>query len=363
MSMIALLLAALAAPAPIAAPYDAWTFVPFPEARCAPGTSTGIGINPHKGSKRLLVYLRGGGICWNREGCVEKERSTYVLTGYGPKEFDGERTGQLAKPSYFARDDQKNLFHDWSWVYVPYCTGDLHMGARVHDYDGTRVHHVGFANMTAYLRRLVATFPDVEQVVLTGGSAGGFGSAWNFEQVRRAFAKAARGVQLIDDSGPYLPAPYFTRPLQVMLDDHYGASANVPGCGSCDPRMPGGGFDRIYAHLATTPGFRGSLVSSVQDFSIGGRLSETPGDSALVCPRQGPAAECRFFTEGLYRLADDLSHLRGPGQMKVFLVPGNGHVWMGAAPGRVVSAGVALSDFVRKQVTGDPSWQSVRPTP
>jgi hypothetical protein len=62
---------------------------------------------------------------------------------------------------------------DHSFVYVPYCTGDVHMGNATTDYGaGIVIEHRGYPNAVKALDHLVATFPDAEQLVVTGESAG-----------------------------------------------------------------------------------------------------------------------------------------------------------------------------------------------
>ena len=54
-----------------------------------------------------------------------------------------------------------NPFRDASYVFVPYCTGDLHAGSNVATYDvlGPRTFaHVGRRNVEALLPRLRATW-------------------------------------------------------------------------------------------------------------------------------------------------------------------------------------------------------------
>src|SRR5689334_20606686 len=67
----------LAPPAkPIDAPKNKWTFVPIEGAVCDDGTPTGIGVyltdNPN-----LLVFLMGGGACWNYSTCGVLNTSTH----------------------------------------------------------------------------------------------------------------------------------------------------------------------------------------------------------------------------------------------------------------------------------------------
>ena len=47
--------------AAIDAPAETWTWVPFPDAYCANGETTGIAVNLTGRSDRVVLYLEGGG--------------------------------------------------------------------------------------------------------------------------------------------------------------------------------------------------------------------------------------------------------------------------------------------------------------
>ena len=62
---------------------------------------------------------------------------------------------------------------DYTFVYVPYCTGDVHLGNLTREYSpDLTVEHVGMVNGDAALSYLAENFPDAEQVVVAGESAG-----------------------------------------------------------------------------------------------------------------------------------------------------------------------------------------------
>src|SRR4051812_7393894 len=46
-----------------------WTWVPFGDSRCADGTATGIGVNLAGPTARAIVFLEGGGACWDGFTC------------------------------------------------------------------------------------------------------------------------------------------------------------------------------------------------------------------------------------------------------------------------------------------------------
>src|SRR5438128_1351071 len=57
--------------APLAVPADQWTWVDFPDAFCDDGSATGLGVYNSSASSNLLVFLNGGGACWDYLTCYQ----------------------------------------------------------------------------------------------------------------------------------------------------------------------------------------------------------------------------------------------------------------------------------------------------
>lgn len=211
-------------------PADTWAWVDFPASRCVRGSATGIGVNVHPGSDRVVIYLEGGGSCgkdcWKDEG---------IVTTYGAAEFALEDKVHGRPPTYprpmltLDRAASDNPFKDANLVFVPYCTGDVHAGTRtwndgVHDFD-----FWGQKDLDMFLARLVPTFPGATRVWLTGSSAGGGGALLNYARVRSAFG--AR-TDLIVDSAP--PIASVGKAAQADLRDQELWGVPMPlGCTTC----------------------------------------------------------------------------------------------------------------------------------
>lgn len=186
---------------PIDAPPDTWTWVDFPDSRCASGVPTGIGVNPHPGATRTLIFFQGGGACFDADSCWITMTAQHLAGG---NRFGGEQA-QLA----ILLRRSNNPLRDANMVYVPYCTGDLHSGNAMVTFDvngtPTSTYFWGGKNMDLFLTRLVPTFPNQTRIILTGESAGGYGSFANVDRVQRAFGVR---VDAIDDSGPPSDDPH-----------------------------------------------------------------------------------------------------------------------------------------------------------
>jgi len=277
--------------APIDAVPGAWTWVPFADSSCANGSPTGIGVNPGT-SRRLVIYLEGGGACWNGLSCYSLQTAAYVTTGYGKKDFDSQ--GPTLIRGVFDRGQASNPFKDDSFVFVPYCTGDVHAGDKEVVHDATPTKHVGRRNLTAFLKRVVPTFSSVDRVVLAGSSAGGFGAAINLWRVQQAFGTAKR-VDLVDDSGPPFPAsqaPYLAE-WQAAWDLE---GAAPPGCSACksDPAAT------LPYMLAAYPKARFALLSYRDDtvipqFYSMGSAQFTSALDELVTTTFDPSTNARAF--------------------------------------------------------------------
>ncbi len=79
---------------------------------------------------------------------------------------------------------------DWHHVYIPYCTGDLHAGnnpsARVKGVVKEQ-NFVGYKNINIALQHLLSHAKGINEILLAGASAGGFGVLYNYSQVANAF--------------------------------------------------------------------------------------------------------------------------------------------------------------------------------
>ena len=91
--------------------------------------------------------------------------------------------------------DPQNPFRDWSWVYIPSCSGDVHTGdARVR-YGSVVVEQRGWQNAHAALERAFAS--STRRGARRRLQRGSVGSAWHAEEVIRAWPDA-RVAQLGD---------------------------------------------------------------------------------------------------------------------------------------------------------------------
>ncbi|MEP1447291.1 MAG: pectin acetylesterase-family hydrolase [Paraglaciecola sp.] len=138
--------------------------------QCSDGSPYKFHVKPGKTDK-LFVFFNGGGACWNAQTCdARAERKAFVpradLAHNDPNQHNG----------IFDLDNPENPVKDWSMVFAPYCTGDVHLGSAQRKYVAADKHefeiqHVGAANTQAVLQ-WVENNMSPEKVVIAGASAG-----------------------------------------------------------------------------------------------------------------------------------------------------------------------------------------------
>lgn len=91
----------------------------------------------------------------------------------------------------------------WSFVFIPYCTGDIHWGANDQEYtlettfDGqpvtvTRtIQHRGFVNWQVVLKWITENIEKPHKIFVTGSSAGSYGALSGFPWIKEGFSKSA----------------------------------------------------------------------------------------------------------------------------------------------------------------------------
>lgn len=323
---------------PIVAPVDTWTWVPFADAFCGNNSSTGIGINQSSTGNRVLVFLNGGGACWDATTCITLQTAANFNTGFGPNEFNALLPALGS--SFFDRTSATNPFRNYHYVFVPYCTGDLHFGnTPAISYAGNPRSHLGYRNLGAFLERIRATFPTTARVYLAGSSGGGFGAALNWTRVQQFYGNTR--VDMIDDSGQFMPSAIVppTNSNEMLRFANWNLASTLPaGCSSCFSD----GLDHIYTYNATTlPNNRGALLSyrpdpTIANFYLISTTSFTTGLNLVLANRWDPFPSKRYF-----------------------IVGSSGHALLSSLS--VASNGVLLEAFLAGMVSDDPTWGNVTP--
>jgi hypothetical protein len=212
---------------------------------------------PYRASARdgagdgLIIFLQGGGACWSTL-CLAFDE---IITDVPPV--------GILNPTLAG-----NPVADWDVGYVPYCDGSLFCGdAEVdEDEDGTiDRYHRGLLNLTAALEAIKGEYPRPSRILMTGISAGAYGTMFSAMLARSLWP----GVRLdvVADGGVGLGRPGEPAFIQGILDE-WGITSMLPeSCVDCfaDGHVTG------YASwaLARDPNLYYLAVTSLGDFIIG----------------------------------------------------------------------------------------------
>jgi hypothetical protein len=143
--------------------------VPGGDCQCADGSEFAFWERRADPTK-VVFFLDGGGACFDAETCAFTGLGTGGEANYDWSTY-GEDPARESGIFDFARAD--NPFRDYSFIYLPSCTGDAHLGDVSRKYSPElTVEHNGFVNGTAALNRLAENYPDATQVVVVGKTMG-----------------------------------------------------------------------------------------------------------------------------------------------------------------------------------------------
>ena len=157
---------------------------------------------------KLMVLFCGGGAAIDAYAAarpnfippVEGEAGFYAAETFLVGYFEGH--GAIAD---MKRED--NPFRDWSIVVVSYASGDFHCGRNDFMFDDPEkgkgvCHHRGYYNYRAMVEKMKEFVPNPEKLLVTGYSAGGFGTAILTDDVISLFPHC-KDVTCLVDSGVF----------------------------------------------------------------------------------------------------------------------------------------------------------------
>src|SRR5262245_24516328 len=226
--------------------YD-WYRVDLPGAFCGNGSPYKFFIRK-TASPNMLFFFEGGGACWDYDTCSGRAGKLGAANPNGipddyMKQFTAKYVSPLvngADPGLPFRSRTDLVTKDWNIVYLPYCTGDVHVGDRKVTYtDPTGqeppldVNHNCFWNthVAVWLTHLL--LPNIDNLLVAGFSAGGTAALAAYYVVRTGLSP--RKSYLLNDSGPVYSTPGgsgFSLPLHQKIADAWGLAtvfSRIPG--------------------------------------------------------------------------------------------------------------------------------------
>lgn len=187
-------------------PLNEWTRIDLSDqTQCSDGSDYRIYARRGE-SENLLIHFAGGGMAWDARSASQPITLANTSGFYFPNIWEIIRA---TLDGIFKYDNPQNPFAGWNEVYIPYCTGDFHIGDTNITYtldDGKEftIRHNGRQNVTEALDWIYATFQQPPKLVVSGESAGAFGSTFWVPAIASHYA-ASDTYHLSD--GAFLRAP------------------------------------------------------------------------------------------------------------------------------------------------------------
>jgi hypothetical protein len=195
---------------------------PGGESSCSRGAPYSFFVRPGT-VNQVVIEFEGGGACWDATTCAVGSDSFDDVVDFVPANVQGIQD----------HDNADNPFRDWTHVFLPYCTGDLHWGNKTTSYAGMTIEHRGAVNARAALDWVYANFAAPERVLVTGCSAGGYGSIGHAPYVMQHYPNVPV-VEIADCAAGIATAGFFLL-LSGVWDPSVVTSSFVPGVAAIAP--------------------------------------------------------------------------------------------------------------------------------
>lgn len=178
---------------------------------CSRGTEYVFFVIPGARDK-VIIEFEGGGACWDATTCGYA-KSLFTESVDIPK-----HTVDLAgSKTWYDHGNPAHPMKDWTHVFIPYCTGDVHWGDNVKTYTPAdpmeppiTINHKGAINATAVLDWVYAQFTAPSKLFVTGCSAGGYGSILWAPHVQKHYA-SARVYHFSDSAAGVITTDFFQK--------------------------------------------------------------------------------------------------------------------------------------------------------
>ena len=176
---------------------------------CARGGEYAFFVIPGVRDK-VIIEFQGGGACWDQATCG------FASDLFRESVNIEDHTKKLSEVAgWYDHRHPQHPMPEWTHVYLPYCTGDIHWGDSVKTYpanNGTTytIHHKGAVNVRAALEWVYAQIPRPAKAFVTGCSAGGYGSIWWAPHVQNHYSKTTV-YHFSDSAAGVITDDFFTR--------------------------------------------------------------------------------------------------------------------------------------------------------
>ncbi|KAG3033985.1 hypothetical protein PC121_g2276 [Phytophthora cactorum] len=175
-------------------------------------------VFPNGGSdkSKLMIFFQGGGACTDKETCSFGLQCSLGASATLTTVATSSSAGVLN------RSISDNMFKDWNIVFIPYCTGDVHAGNRILEpYESSTAELLGepqclglnytmylngYNNTQAALDWALENYPDVDNLIVGGESAGSLGAQLHSAHIAELWSVSAKGTRFSVIADSYVGA-------------------------------------------------------------------------------------------------------------------------------------------------------------
>ncbi len=197
-----------------------WVQVTIPDAYCGHGEPYTAYLK-YRSPEKMMIGFQPGGACWDKVTCAKLSPLAKLDPARGVDPF-----GDI-----FAPDLRTTYMADASFIYFPYCTGDVFTGAHVANYGSYSIHHNGGSNIRkamAYLKEQdFFNFGQVTKMVQYGSSAGAIGAIAHMRLMEQYFLAATEKTLLADSPGLHWGEHFFDKFTGVYKENLIGSLEQV----------------------------------------------------------------------------------------------------------------------------------------
>lgn len=198
-----------------------WKKITIPGAYCGNGSPLSV-FYDFKSGEKLAIELMGGGACWSARSCYGPTISSW---SYPVPKFP--LYGQFSLPI-----KDLSIASDASYLYIPYCTGDVHSGSHIEEYlPKVKVYHTGYTNILKTFEYLssqkIIQFEKFEDVILYGASAGAIGALAHAKNIDKYLKKDAKRTLIADSFGLHFGPDFWKKFRAPMIRDFSSSFSNM----------------------------------------------------------------------------------------------------------------------------------------
>lgn len=143
---------------------------------------------------KIVINFYGGGVSINEDTAKEGEDFYFHTI-----------TSDFAQTMGISASSKDNPLNDWTFINVPYCTGDWHIGTNDFAYtdkDGNSqiIYHHGYTNFKLMMEMIMPYIGNPEAVLVTGWSGGGFGASFLAEEIFKDYFPQVQNKTVLVDA-------------------------------------------------------------------------------------------------------------------------------------------------------------------